>query len=164
MPHDAHSQCASYSEVKVTTEIRQPHKTEVIDSDQPLITLTFRPWLTFPRTLFFLLLQTFQKKQWQSYYKCKPFCTSFPVSAEAQAVTQVLLQEGTIVTMWIIFRNRYIFFFGNTHGFKWSRTEPCPEEFNLIGLAVITFNNIWKVKIKASGKIRLFLLNTEDNP
>lgn len=62
MCHDAHSRCASYSEVKVTTEIRQPHKTEVIGFDQPVITPTFRLWLAFPWTLFFLLLQTFEKK------------------------------------------------------------------------------------------------------
>lgn len=52
--------------VKVTTEIRQLHKTEVMGSDQPVITLTFRPQLAFlwPRQLpsFILLLQMFEKK------------------------------------------------------------------------------------------------------
>lgn len=52
----------------------------------------------------------------------------------------------------------------HAHSFKWSRIEPCPEEFSLIWLAGITYNNIWKVKKMISGKIRLFLLNTEDDP
>lgn len=96
-----HILCASYCEVKVITEIRQPHKTEVIDSDHPVITLTFRPYLT-----------NIWGKVMTKLLQIEAFLYFFPSQRcrSAGSDTGVVTECVTIVTVCIILPSRYIFF------------------------------------------------------